>query len=530
MPLRVLISDSLSKQGLQALEDDPEIEVVNKPGMDVDELKKEIATADAILIRSGTKLTRDVIEAANDLKVIGRAGAGLDNVDTPAATEKGIVVMNTPGGNTLSAAEQTMALMLALSRNLPQSVISLQGGAWDRKKFTGTELYGKTLGVIGMGNIGTAVAVRAEAFGMNAIGYDPFMTEEAMMKVGVEPVSLEDLYQRADYITLHVPVNDNTRKMINAETIGKMKNGVRIINCARGAVIDEEALLAALESGKVAGAALDVLQKEPPEDNPLVKHPKCVVTPHLGASTTEAQERVAVEIVDQVKEYLHGGPARNAANIPTVDRETYEVLKPFIQLTEKIGKLATILADSVTEVAANYQGTVTDYDVSILTISLLKGVLTPIVGNSVNFVSAPGTAEQRGIVVTETKSSVTGGYTNFIAVTLKTAEGEEVNVAGTVFPAGDDARIVRINGYHVDAHPTGWMIVLRNEDRPGTMGAIGTVLGEAGVNISDMTLGRREKGEPAVTVYNVESEVPDEVMNKIRAMPNVVEAKLVNLG
>jgi D-3-phosphoglycerate dehydrogenase len=425
-------------------------------------------------------------------------------------------------------------MMLALSRNIMPAGAEVREGIWDRKKFAGVEVYGKTLGVVGLGKIGLEVALRMQSFHMKAIGFDPYVSEDVMRKHGIEPVALDELFARADYITLHVPINDQTKDMINAGNIAKMKDGVRIVNCSRGGCVNEEDLLAALESGKVTGAALDFLKVEKPADNPLPKHPKCLVVPHLGASTKEAQERVAVEIVDQVKEFLRGGPARNAANIPSVDTETMEMLGSHIRLSESMGVLATHLAgEHIRSVAVEYYGELADVDSSILTLSVLKGVLTPMVESNVNFVNAPMLAKERGLAYSESKSTETVAFTNLITVSAATEDGKKTTISGSVFPRPaheSDARIVRIDGYHVDARPKGRMLFLRNADAPGIVGAVGSILGEAEINIADMTLGRKQKGQQALTVFNVESELSPALIEKIKALPNIDEVKVFDLG
>jgi D-3-phosphoglycerate dehydrogenase len=438
--------------------------------------------------------------------------------------------MNTPGGNTVSTAEHTMAMMLALSRNIAPAAESLRAGRWDRKKYGGVELYGKTLGVVGVGRIGREVAIRSQSFGMKTIGYDPYTDDDVMRKMGVEPVTIDELLKRSDYITFHTPVTDDTKDMVNKEFIAKMKDGVRIINCSRGAIVDEDALLEALNSGKVAGAALDVLRQEPPENTLLVAHPKCLVVPHLGASTAEAQTRVAIEIVEQVMEYFKTGVARNAANIPSVDRETLDFLNPYMVVSEKLGIVAGKLAGSkVKALEITYHGEIAGKNVEILTISVVKGVLKPTVDEVINYVNALPMAKARGIAISESKSTKETAFTNLITVTVVNEDGEKNDVSGTVFPIANEPRIVEINGYHVDARPNGWITLLRHADAPGLIGAVGTILGNAGINISDMTLGRQKKGGEAITMLNVEAEVSEARMNEIRAVKNMHDALLVDL-
>ncbi|MFN3568393.1 MAG: phosphoglycerate dehydrogenase [Caldimicrobium sp.] len=466
------------------------LEVVYKPGLTQEELKKEIVEASALIIRSGTKVTREIMEASRKLRVIGRAGTGLDNVDLQAANELGIVVMNVPGGNTLSAAEHTLALLFALARRIPQANQSVKSGQWDRKKFMGVELNGKVLGIIGLGRIGSIVAEKALCLQMRVIAYDPYVTPDAAAKKGVELVSLEEIYKRADFITIHTPLTKETYHLINREAFSKMKDGVYIINCARGGIIDEEALLEAMNSGKVAGAALDVFEKEPvPPDHPLLKSEKVIATPHLGASTIEAQKIVALEIAKQVADYLLHGIIRNAVNVPSISGELLKILQPVLNLAEKLGLLtAQICEGAIEEVEIVYKGELAKLDTKPVTLSLVKGLLAPFLKEDVNYVNALIRAKERNIKILEVKTEETEDFTSLISLTVKHTQGKTL-VEGALF-GKKEPRIVRINGFRLDALPEGHMLYIFNEDRPGVIGKIGTILGKHNLNISRMYVGQ----------------------------------------
>lgn len=528
---KVLVSDPLSEEGLKVLKD-AGFKVDVKTGLSEDELARCIGEYDALLIRSGTKVTSKVIENAKNLKVIGRAGVGIDNVDVDSASKKGIIVMNTPGGNTISAAEHTMALMMALVRKIGPAYISMRNKKWDRKRFQGIELFGKTLGIIGLGRIGTEVARRALAFGMKVIGYDPFVSTEMLEKLDIESVDLDKLFSTSDIITVHTPLTKETRNLIGESAFEKMKNGVFIINCARGGIVDENALYEAIKSGKVAGAALDVFENEPPTDSPLLELDSVLTTPHLGASTKEAQENVAVDIAYQVIDVLKGGPVRNAVNAPSIDVELLKVLQPYINLGEKLGLLlAQLLPGQLEELRVRYSGEVSEHNVTPITIGVLKGFLGHVIEEPVNFINAPIIAKDRGIKVVESKSSIVEDFADLIYVIARTngKEKGEFSVAGTLFGKKKDPRIVRINDYHVDAIPSGVILVLMNEDKPGIIGSVGTILGRNNINISDMTLGRKVVGGRAVTMLNVDSRVSEEVLKEIRQAPHVIDIKMVEL-
>ncbi len=512
--MKILVSDSLSQEGVKILERESDMEVDVKTKLPPDELVKIIPEYHGLVVRSATKVDRNIVEVASSLKVIGRAGVGLDNVDIEAATEHGIIVMNTPGGNTISTAEHTFSMILALSRNIPQAFVSMREGKWEKKKFMGVELFNKTIAVIGLGRIGSEVAKRALAFGMRVIGYDPYVSPETAKRKGVKLVGFDDLLSGADYITVHVPIGNETRHLISEKEFGKMKQGVRIINCARGGIIDEPALCKAIKEGKVAGAAIDVFEKEPPVGNPLMEFDSVVVTPHLGASTEEAQVGVAVDIAEQIIDFLKNGIVRNAVNLPGVEPETFEMLKPYFKLAEKLGSLGTQLADGRPKsVRIICTGEDLVGNMATLIPAFLKGLLEPILKEGVNYVNAPVIAKKRGIKVIESKNSQAEDFTNLLRMELET-DKSKIAASGTLFGL-NDPRIVRINNYHVDAIPDGYMIICYNEDRPGVVGQIGAILGKAKVNISAMTLGRREKGGSEMTVLNVDSQVPDEVIKEL---------------
>jgi D-3-phosphoglycerate dehydrogenase / 2-oxoglutarate reductase len=531
MGFKILISDPLSKDGLAVFEQAKGFDVDVNTGLPEEEIVKIIPKYDAIIVRSQTKVTEKIIEAGKNLKIIGRAGVGLDNVDRKAATQRGIIVMNVPGGNTVSTAELSFAMLLALSRNIPQANTSLRGGDWDRKTYKGVEVRGKTLGILGMGRIGTEVARRARAFEMKVIAYDPYLTDEQAKREGIEPKEkMEELLKESDYITIHTPLNDETRNMISTEQLAMMKPSARIINCARGGIVDEPALKKALDEGTIAGAAFDVYPVEPPEYRELVEHPKTVCTPHLGASTEEAQSIVAVDLAHQVIEALEGKGVRNAVNIPYVDPKVMADLAPYIQLGEKLGLLGAQMAKGpVVKMDIEYVGDVTDFDIGAVTVAILKGALTPHLDINVNYVNAPYIAKERGMTFKETKSSNESAYTNLIRVTFEAKEGS-VQLRGTVFAANQDPRIVRIDNYHVDMKPFGRHLIVKNDDKAGTVGALGQAIGEANINIADMTLGRIQKGGLAVTVIAIDDPLPQDCLDKIKKIPQVKELMVVDLG
>ena len=517
---RVLISDTLSVEGVEIFKKTPGIEVDVMTNLTPDELKGVIKEYDGLVIRSATKVTKEIIEHANNLKIVGRAGSGLDNVDIPAASKRGIVVMNTPGGNTITTAEHAIALMVSLARKIPQATASMKGGKWEKSKFMGNELFNKKLGVVGIGQVGAVVADRAQGLKMHVIAYDPFISPEAAEKLGVTLVTLDELVKSANFITVHTPLTKETRGIINAAAFEKMKKGVFIINCARGGIINEKDLLAALQSGKVAGAALDVFEEEPTKNADLVNHPNVICTPHLGASTDEAQVNVAIAIAEQMAAYLTTGEINNAVNFPSISAELLNVIEPYIDLAEKLGKFhAQIVQGGIQEVKIEYSGKILSYNVAPLTIALLKGLLAPIVGESVNFINAPILAKERGIGVIEAKSSEVKDYTSLISLTIKTTL-EETTTAGALFGL-KDPRIVRIKQFVLDVVPEGHMLVVYNQDRPGVIGNIGNTLGSNKVNIARLHLSREQMDKQALVVLSADGPIPGEVITKLQNLPHV---------
>jgi len=526
--MRVLVTDRLSEQGIEILKRENGIDVEVNTTLSHEELIACIGEYDALIVRSGTKVSQDVIEAADSLKVIGRAGVGVDNVDVRAATRRGILVVNSPAANTVSAAEHTMTLLLALSRNIAQASASLRNRKWERHKFIGVEVYNKILGIIGLGRIGTEVAKRARSFGMRIMATDPYISPEHAARLNIDLVDMTEIIQKADYISFHLPLTRETYHLLGAEEFAAMKDGVSIINCARGGICDEEALYNAILSGKVAGAALDVYEHEPPLDSPLLKLDSVLTTPHLAASTKEAQIGVAVEVAQQVVDALRGRPVRNAVNMPPLDPTDAEKILPYVELAEKLGRCQSQLVEGhVTEVHIEYSGEVMEHSTEMISIALQKGLIEPFFGGTVSYVNAPLIARERGIKVMETRRSTVEDFTNLISVTVKTDKGEK-RIAGTIFSARD-ARIVRIDDYHVDAVPQGYMLVISNQDRPGVIGAQCTLLGKHNINIAAMSLGREQPGGKAVVILNLDSLVPREVMEKMRKLDHIWEARLVNL-
>jgi D-3-phosphoglycerate dehydrogenase / 2-oxoglutarate reductase len=518
---RVLIADKLSPAAA-AIFKDRGIETDTKTGLDKDQLGEIIGQYDGLAVRSATKVTGKVLAKAAGLRVIGRAGIGVDNIDVPAATSRGIIVMNTPFGNSITTAEHTIAMMMALARQIPEADRSTQAGKWEKQKFMGVEVTSKTLGVIGCGNIGTIVADRAQGLKMKVIAYDPFLTEERALDLGVEKVGLDELWRRADFVTLHTPMTEKTRNIVNAESIAAMKKGVRIINCARGGLVVERALAEAIKGGHVAGAAIDVFETEPAKENPLFGLPNVICTPHLGASTSEAQENVALQIAEQMADYLLTGAISNAVNFPSISAEEAPKLKPFVKLAEQLGSFAGQLTDSApTMIRLEYAGDVAEMNTRALTSAAISGVLKPYL-EDINMVSAPVVAKDRGIKVEEVRRGQEGAYETYMRVTLKT-EGDGSSVGGTVFSDGKP-RLIQINRISMDAEFSPNMLYTENADKPGHIGALGTLLGDEGVNIATFNLGREERGGKAIALVSVDEPVEDRVLTKVLALPYVVRA------
>lgn len=525
--MKVLICDKLPEQCSEIIRN-AGLEPVVKTDMTPEQLKANIGQYDGVIVRSSTRITADALSAAGRLRVVCRAGVGVDNVDVVAASKKGVVVMNTPGGNTVSTAEHTVAMLLALTRSIRQAANSVKEGKWDRKKFTGTQLAGKTLGVVGLGRVGFEVARRAAAFEMRVLAYDPYITTEKAAQCQASLVKrLDDLYRQSDYITLHTPLTDDTRGLVGKRAFGLMKKGVRIINCARGELIDEEALHDAIVNGTVAGAALDVFEQEPPTNKKLLALEQVLPTPHLGASTEEAQVAVALDAARQTVDALLGKGIRHAVNLPAMDLEELEQIRPYLVMAEKMGILeAQLMQGGVRAVDVTYSGDVAKQRVALITSSLLAGLLKPVLAEDVNVVNAPILAKERGIRVNETKSSATEDFTTLVTAVVRT-ESESRSVAGTVL-GKREMRIVRIDGYDVEAIPEGNLLVVFALDKPGLIGNLGTLLGREGINIARMTFGRQEVGGKAITVLNLDGRVTKGLVESVGRVEYVESVRHVS--
>jgi D-3-phosphoglycerate dehydrogenase len=522
--VKVLIADALSPRALEIFRDRG-IETDTKVGLKADALKQIIGGYDGLAVRSATKVTRPLIERAVKLKVIGRAGIGVDNIDLAAATQRGIVVMNTPHGNSITTAEHAIALMFALAREISAADQSTQAGKWEKSRFIGVELFGKTLGIVGCGNVGSIVADRALGLKMKVIAYDPYLSPERAVELGVEKVELDELFRRADFITLHTPLTDATRDIIDAKAIAKMKRGVRIINCARGGLIREPDLKAGLDQGQVAGAALDVFPVEPATENVLFGHPKVVATPHLGASTSEAQENVALQIAEQMADFLLTGAVVNALNMPSLTAEDATRLRPYMKLAEQLGSFAGQLTESpMRAVAVEYEGHVAELNVKPLTAVMLKGLLAPQL-DSVNMVNAPLLCRERDIRVSETRMTAEGDFHTLMRLTL-TTERRTRSVAGTLF-RGRQPRLVMIEDVPMEAELGANMLFVRNKDKPGFIGNLGRTLGEAGINIATFHLGRTAPGEDAICLVQVDQPLNELLLQQVCTIPDVLQAKLL---
>ena len=524
MAPRVLVSDKLSETAVQIFRDrGVEVDYLPDLGKDKDALLAAIPNYDGLAIRSASKVTPKIIAAATRLKVIGRAGIGVDNVDIPAATQRGIVVMNTPFGNAITTAEHAISMMMALARQIPEANASTHAGKWEKNRFMGVELFNKTLGVIGCGNIGSIVADRALGLKMKVIAFDPFLSPERAIEIGVEKVELEEIFRRSDFITLHTPLTEKTRNIIDAAALARCKKGVRIINCARGGLVVEDALYDALKSGHVAGAALDVFEVEPATNHKLFELDNVVATPHLGASTGEAQENVALQVAEQMADYLITGAVSNALNMPSISADEAPRLRPFIAVAERLGSFAGQLTEEpVTGIVIEYAGDVGEMNIKALTSAALSGVLQPMLG-TVNMVSAPVVARERGIKVDEVRQTQRGAYETYIRLTVKTANLER-SVAGTVFSDGK-ARVIQIKGIDMEAEFGPHMLYVTNEDKPGFIGALGTILGNAGVNIATFNLGRRAQGGEAICLVSIDEAPPASVLEAVKNLPHVKQAR-----
>ena len=526
---KVLIADSISQRGIDELAAGGALDVTVRTGLTEVELVRLIPEFHALVVRSQTKVTAPVLQAGTHLRVVGRAGVGVDNVDIETATRRGVIVMNTPGGNTISTAEHAFSLLLSVARKIPQAHANLQSGQWDRKQFEGAELYNKTLGIIGMGRIGSELSRRAIAFGMRVLAYDPYLSTSRARSLQVELIEeLDELLPLADFLTLHTPLTSETHHLLNATRLTKTKRGVRLINCARGGLIDEDALCAALTSGQVAGAALDVFESEPlPPDSPLRGIPNLILTPHLGASTVEAQESVGIEIAQAIRAALLEGTIRNAINMPNLDAKTLAIVGPHLRFGEKLGRfLSQISPKRIETLHINYSGKVNEVDTTAITRSILKGFLHLAGGDDVNEVNAPAFAETLGMKVTESRLSAPGDYTDLLELSAE-GEGKSLSVAGAFF--GVTPRIVSINSRPVEARPHGVILVLENTDRPGMIGRIGTLLGAHGVNIATMSLSRNQAGGRALTVLNLDTAPPPELLTEVAASEDIQSAQVVQL-
>ena len=520
--VKVLISDKMSPKAAEIFRGRG-VDVDEKPGLSKDELIAIIADYDGLAVRSATKVTPDVLEAATNLKVIGRAGIGVDNIDVAAATNKGVVVMNTPFGNSITTAEHAIAMLLALARQIPEANASTQAGKWEKSRFMGVELFGKTLGIIGCGNIGSIVAERAQGLAMKVIAYDPFLTQERAQELGVEKVELDGLFARADFISLHTPLTDATRGIISAEAIAAMKDGIRIINCARGGLVDETALKAALESGRVAGAALDVFAEEPAKDNALFGLPNVVATPHLGASTSEAQVNVAIQVAEQLSDFLLTGGITNALNMPSLSAEEAPKLRPYMKLAQEIGQFAGQLTETgIRRVIIEYEGAVAELNTRPLSAVVLEGLLSPLM-DTVNMVNAPIVAKERAIEVSEVVHDRVGDYHTLIKLTVET-EQRSRSVSGTLF-ANQSPRLVCVMDVQIEAELSENMLFVTNDDKPGFIGNLGTLLGNAGVNIATFSLGRSEARGAALALVSVDEPVNPALLAKVASLPHVRQAK-----
>ena len=528
--MKVLISDNLSPAGVTILEE-AGLEVDVNTGLSPEDLKKIIGDYDGLVIRSATKVTADLLEAANSLKVVGRAGIGLDNVDIPAASQKGIVVMNAPDGNATTAAEHAISMMMSLSRNIPQATASMKAGKWEKKSFMGRELTGKTLGAIGMGRIGGIAINRGQGLKMKTIAYDPFLPKEIAEKIGVELVSLEELAKRSDYITVHVPLTKETKNLLSTEFFSNMKEGAMFIDCARGGVCDEAALYEALVNKKIGGAALDVFAVEPTtlENCKLLGLDNFICTPHLGASTAEAQENVALIIAEQMADYLNKGSVTNAVNVPSVSDDVLAQVGPYISLGEMLGSLHMQLAKGgVEEINLEYSGELAELNTSPITVAFLKGLFTPILKEAVNYVNAPIIAKERGIKVIESKTEQAADFTNVLSITVKTSEGEN-RLVGTVF-GRKEPRLVRFNSFRLETLPSGPMLLVYNKDVPGVIGSLGLTLGESGVNISSMTVGREGDSDQNIILLSTDVVVSKELLTSVKALDNIDDAQVLEIG
>jgi D-3-phosphoglycerate dehydrogenase len=531
MTMKIFVADDVSESGLEPLRA-ASFTVEKRTGLKGEDLARAVQDSEGLIVRSETKVGPDLLDAATNLRVIGRAGVGVDNIDVASATIRGVVVMNAPDGNTITTAEHTIALLISLARSIPQASSSLKSGKWERKKFIGVELQGKTLGIIGLGRIGRVVASRARAMGMTIVAYDPFIAPEQARDLEIELASLEEVYKRADFLTVHTPLTAETRGLINRDVLAKMKKGARIINCARGGLVDEEALYEAIKSGAIAGAAIDVFTQEPPaSDNPLLSLDQVIVTPHLGASTTEAQEGVAVTVAEQMRDFLLTGALRGAVNVPVVGLKEQKLMQPYIELADRLGRFQAQLVDQpVREVRIEFAGEIVDVDAAPVTRAFLAGLLRD-VSARVNVVNAFLIADERGIKVTTTYVRTSGDKAPAIHTEIFTEQSRQ-SLSGTLFGSGGErreGRITEIDGFHLEATPRGHMLVTTNRDVPGVIGRLGTILGNDGVNISRFHLGRRERGGEAIAVIEIDAPISSKTLDSLRSADNVLSARPIEL-
>lgn len=527
--IKILICDGLDESGLELFRSTPGVQVDMPDQLSIPEIKAILPEYDAMIVRSRTKVNAELIENAPRLKVIGRAGTGVDNIQVEPASARGILVMNTPGANAMAAAEHTLAMMLSLARHIPQATQSMRQGLWEKKKFMGTELYHQTLGIIGLGKIGSILADRALSMKMDVLAFDPHVIPEMAAVLGADCVTLDEILARSDFISIHTPLTPETRHLINRETIAKMKKGVRLLNCARGGLIDEEALLEGLKSGHVAGAALDVFEKEPPADNPLLGMPNVIFTPHLGASSLQAQENVSRAIASQILDYLQRGLIRNAVNFPSISVKDYERIRPYLLMAERLGNLQGQLCRPVQKLEITYSGPdMQDMPIQPLTQTVIKGLLDPIMAEKVNLINAPLLLKQRQIELTTSTTSVSKGYTGEITVKVKGKGGEEFSASGAVLQ-GQEIRLVRLNNYRLEAELEGINLIIQNLDKPGTIGLIGTTLGAYSVNIANMHLSRTPEKDKAIAIIRTDNDTPLEAMEALRKNPSITFVQQVKL-
>ncbi|MFC3038753.1 phosphoglycerate dehydrogenase [Virgibacillus xinjiangensis] len=524
----ILIADPLSEDGIRPLREAENMNIVVDTGLEPGELMEKIGKFDALLVRSQTKVTREIIEQASNLKIIARAGVGVDNIDLEAATENGIIVVNAPNGNTNSAAEHTMAMIMSLSRNIPQAYLSLKNQKWDRKKYVGVEVKNKTLGIVGLGRIGAEVAYRAKGQRMNIMAYDPFLTKEKADNMGIGYGTLDEVLQAADFITIHTPLLKDTKHMINADAFDKMKDGVQIVNCARGGIIDEDALYNAIVSGKVAGAAMDVFEEEPFTDHRLLELPEVIATPHLGASTFEAQETVAVDVSHDVVGFLNGDPVKNPVNLPSLPKEILNTIEPYFNLSEKLGEFLIGRTEEVAEeINISYAGDLYDVEVAPLTRNAVKGFLKRHLGDHVNDVNALYLAERKGISIHENKTASTKGFTNLMSVEVVTKSGKR-SVSGTLLN-GLGARIVKVDGYNVDVTPKGHIVVINHKDIPGVIGKMGSLLAKHEINIATMQVDRSDVGGKAIMMLTVDRHLDEKELDTLKELEEINEVTAIDL-